>query len=128
MSSTFLGVFGLVALLLAALGIYGLMSFSVAQRQREMGLRMALGADGAEIRRKVVGGGVKLTAVGIVAGVGLAVPAAVAARSVLFGVSALDPVTLVAVVSVFGLVAVVAAAVPAWRASRVDPLEVLRSE
>ncbi len=128
MSSTFLGIFGLVALLLAALGIYGLMSFSVAQRHREMGLRMALGADGAEIRRKVVGGGVKLTAVGIVAGVGLAIPAAGAVRSVLFGVSALDPVTLVAVVSVFGLVAVVAAAVPAWRASRVDPLQVLRSE
>ncbi len=128
MSSTFLGVFGLVALLLAALGIYGLMSFSVAQRKREMGLRMALGADAGVIRRKVVGGGIKLTGLGLVAGVALSIPAAGAVRSLLFGVSALDPLTVAVVVAVFGTVAVAAAAIPAWRASRVDPLEVLRSE
>lgn len=128
MSSAFLGVFGLVALSLAALGIYGLMAFSVAQRRREMGLRMALGAPGASLQRSVVMGGLKLTLVGAGAGLVLAMAGGAAARSVLFGVSALDPVTLGGVTLLFLLVATAAAAIPARRAARVDPLQVLRSE
>lgn len=126
--STFLGVFGLVALALAALGIYGLMAFTVAQRRQEMGLRMALGADAAEIQRSVVVRGLKLTLTGLVIGVGVAVIAAGFIRSILYGVSALDPLTLLGVTLVFGLVAVAAAGIPARRAARVDPLQVLRSD
>lgn len=128
MSSAFLGVFGVIAILLAALGIYGLMSFTVAQRRREMGLRMALGADQRSITKTIVVGGLKLTGIGIGVGVVVAVTVATAARSVLYGVSAVDPVTLLAVVLGFAVVALFAAAIPARRAARVDPLQVLRSE
>ena len=128
MSSIFLGVFGVVAILLASLGIYGLMAFSVSQRRRELGLRMALGADGALIQKSVVLGGLKLTGIGLGAGIGLALLTAFAARSFLYGVAVLDPVTLGGVVTLFAVVGVTAAFVPARRAARVDPLHVLRAE
>ena len=128
LSSLFLGVFGLVALLLAALGIYGIMAFTVSQRSRELGLRLALGAAGSELRTQVIAGGMKLTGIGLAVGLVVVVAGAGALRGVLFGVSALDPATLGGVALLFGLVAVVAAALPAQRASRTDPLEVLRSD
>lgn len=127
-SSLFLGVFGVVAVLLAALGIYGLMSFTVAERRREMGLRIALGAKGEQIQREVVWDGLKLAVVGLVLGVVFAIAGATAARSILFGVSALDPITLAGVAGLFALVTALAAALPARRAAKVDPLQVLRSE
>jgi predicted permease len=126
--SAFLGVFGLVALLLAALGIYGVISYSVARRQREIGLRMALGASGSQIRGVVVGEGLKLTGFGLAIGLVLAIGVGQVMASLLFGVSPFDPVSLGGTLAVFLLVALLSSLVPALRASRVDPLGVLKAE
>jgi predicted permease len=126
--SAFLGVFGLVALLLAALGIYGVISYSVARRQREIGLRMALGASGPQIRGVIVGEGLKLTGLGLGIGLVLAVAVGQVMASLLFGVSPLDPVTLGGALAVFLLVSLLSSLVPALRAARVDPLGVLKAE
>ena len=128
MSSLFLGAFGVIALLLAALGIYGVIAFSVAQRRSEIGLRMALGADGRALQRSVIMDGLRLTGLGLVTGLALAVLLAALAHNVLYGVSILDPTTVGIVVALFAGVALAASAVPAWRAARVDPLRVLRDE
>ncbi len=127
-SSVFLGAFGLIALLLAALGIYGVVAFSVAQRRSEIGLRMALGADGRALQRSVVADGLRLTGIGLAVGLVLAVALAGLARNVLYGVSILDPVTLAGVLALFAGVTLVASAIPARRAARVDPLRVLRDD
>ena len=126
--SAFLGVFGLVALLLAALGIYGVISYSVARRQREIGLRMALGASGRQIRGVIVGEGLKLTGLGLAIGLVLAIGVGQVMASLLFGVSPLDPVTLGGALAVFLLVSLLSSLVPALRAARVDPLGVLKAE
>jgi predicted permease len=128
LSSAFLGAFGLIALLLATLGIYGVIAFSVAQRRSEIGLRMALGADGGALQRSVIVDGLRLTGLGLVTGLVLAVVLAGLARNLLYGVSILDPLTVGGVVGLFAGVALAASAVPAWRAARVDPLRVLRDE
>lgn len=128
LSSAFLGAFGLIALLLAALGIYGVIAFSVAQRRSEIGLRMALGANGGALQRSVIADGLRLTGLGLVTGLVLAVVLAGLARNLLYGVSILDPITVAVVVALFAGVALAASAVPAWRAARVDPLRVLRDE
>ena len=114
--------------MLAALGIYGVMSYSVVQRSRDIGLRIALGATGAQVRRLFIGEGFKLGVVGLVFGMAIAVATGQAMASLLFGVSPLDPLTLIGAFVVFLAVAVTASYLPALRASRVDPLEVLRSE
>ncbi len=126
--SALLAVFGLVAVLLASLGIYGMISFSVAQRQREMGIRIAMGASGASLRRLVVSEGLKLTAIGLVMGFVLALGLGKVMSSILFGVSPFDPVTFGSVLVLFLIVAAVASVIPAVRAGRVDPLEALRAE
>jgi predicted permease len=125
--SIFLGAFGAGALLLATLGIYGLISFSVAQRQKEIGVRIALGASKREIRRVVVGDGLKLTGVGLVLGLLAALGLAELVSAMLFGVSATDPVTLGGVMVLFMAVSALASYVPAARASKTDPIAVLRS-
>ena len=126
--SALLAVFGLVAVLLASLGIYGMISFSVAQRRREMGIRMAMGASGGSLRRLVVSEGLKLTAIGLVMGFVLALGLGKVMSSILFGVSPFDPVTFGSVLVLFLIVAAVASVIPAVRAGRVDPLEALRAE
>lgn len=127
-SSAFLGVFGVIAVGLAALGIYGVIAFSVAQRRQEMGLRMALGADSGEIQRSVIGDGLRLTGVGLAIGLVVAVAGGTALNSLLYGVSATDPLTLASVLGIFTAVAFGASAIPARRAARTDPLRVLRDE
>jgi predicted permease len=127
-SSAFLGTFGLVAILLAALGIYGVIAFSVAQRRSEIGLRMALGADGPTLRRSVVADGLRLTGFGLAAGLALALALGALARNLLYGVSLVDPITVGVVVALFAAVALTASALPAWRAARVNPLRVMREE
>ena len=127
-SSVFLGAFGVIALLLATLGIYGVIAFSVAQRRSEIGLRMALGADGRALQRSVVADGLRLTGIGLAVGLVLSVGLAGLARNVLYGVSILDPVTVGAVLALFSGVTLVASAIPARRAARVDPLRVLRDD
>ena len=127
-SSLFLGIFGGGALLLATLGIYGLVSYSVAQREREMAVRVALGASGGEIRKRVVGEGLKLTSAGLVVGLLASLGAGRVLSSVLYGVGGADPTTLGSVMGLFLAVAAVASFVPAARASRTSPITVLRSE
>jgi len=120
--------FGLVALLLAATGIYGVLSGSVAERTREIGVRAALGASRLDILSLVARQGMVLMAVGMLIGVVGAVMASQALVTMLFGVSRLDPVTYGAVVLLLTLVSAVASAIPAWRAARVDPAITLRAE
>ena len=123
-----LTIFGAIALLLAAIGIYGLMSYSVEQAAHDIGVRMALGAAQRDILGLVVARGMTLAAIGLVVGVAAAFAAARLLSKMLFGVKATDPATYVAVALSLGFVALIACYVPARRALRVDPLSALRSE
>ena len=121
-------VLGTLGLLLAALGIYGVLSYSVSQRFREIGIRVALGAQKGHVLRLVVGKGLQLAIFGAVAGAGAALVVTRAMSNLLFGVSASDPLTFVAVAVGVTLVAGLAAYLPARRAMRVDPMVALRYE
>jgi putative ABC transport system permease protein len=123
-----LTTFGAMALLLAAIGIYGLMAYSVAQRAQEMGIRMALGADSSAIRKLVVWQGMKLALVGEAAGLAAAFGLSRFIASFLFGVRTWDPTTFVTVPLVLASVALFAVWLPAARASRLDPARALREE
>ena len=120
--------FGLVALVLAAVGIYGVLSSGVTEKVREIGIRVALGASPSSILGLVLGQGMRLTVIGIMVGLGTAAVATKAITSMLFGVSRLDVVTYLAVVVALSAVAVIACSVPAWRAARLDPNTALRAE
>ena len=127
-SMMLLAVFAAGALLLAAIGIYGVMSYVVAGRTREIGLRMALGADRRSVLRLIVGQGFTLTFIGLSVGALVAFGAARLLTSLLYGVGPSDPLTLSAVALLLGLVALLACLVPARRATKVDPLVALRYE
>jgi predicted permease len=122
------GVFGLVGLTLATVGLYGVMSYSVRRRTREIGIRMALGAPASGVLRMVAGQGLVLAAAGIAAGLALALTASRFAASFLYGISAMDRATFIGVPLVLLAVALVAILLPARRAARVDPLVALRYE
>jgi predicted permease len=122
------GGFALAALVLGIVGLYGVVAYSVSQRTREIGVRMALGAEERSVYRMVLREAGWLTIVGIVVGAGGAVAAATAARKLLFGVSSWDAQTLLAVALAMGLAAVAASLSPARRAARVNPVEALRAE
>jgi putative ABC transport system permease protein len=121
-------VFAGAALLLASIGIYGLMAYSVEQRTQEIGIRIALGALASNVRRMVVMQGLRLTIVGVVIGVASAYGLAQLIQSILFGVKARDPLVFVGIPVVLAVVALIAVWLPALRASRVDPLTALRYE
>jgi len=123
-----LSIFGAIALTLAAIGIYGLMAYSVQQRTQEIGIRMALGADRGTIRKLVVWNGMKLALVGVVLGIGASFGLTRLMASFLFGVKTWDPTAFIAVPVVLSLVALVAVWLPAVRASRVEPMRALRVE
>jgi predicted permease len=123
-----LGGFAGLALLLAAIGTYGVLSYMVAERRREIGIRMALGADQSNVLGQVMKQGLVLTTIGIVAGLAGAFALNRLITSLLFGVQPTDATTIVAVVTTITLVAMVACVLPAWRASRVDPNVVLRDD
>ena len=125
---TVFAAFGLAALLLAGIGVYGVIEASVTERTREIGLRSALGATPAKLAALVVGQGLALTAVGIAIGVAAAAGATQAIASLLFGIEPFDPVTYGGVVALLLAVAFVACYAPASRAARIDPLEALRHE
>jgi putative ABC transport system permease protein len=122
------GTTGVVGLLLAALGVYGVLAYSVSQRAQEIGVRLALGAGRREILRLIVGQGIVLAGIGIVIGCGLAAAAMPAARSLLYKVSPFDPMTFAAVALFLGGVAFLASFLPARRATQVDPVIALRGE
>ena len=124
---TIFAAFGLAALLLAGVGVYGVIEGSVTERTREIGVRSALGATPAKLAALVVGQGLALTAVGIVLGVLAAAGATQAIASLLFGIEPFDPVTYVGVVALLLAVAFVACYAPAARAARVDPAITLRA-
>jgi ABC-type antimicrobial peptide transport system permease subunit len=125
---TLVGAFAVVALLLGAVGIFGVVSFATARRSRELGVRMALGARGADVQRLVVGETLRTVGIGIVVGVAGAIAGARLLEALVYGVSARDPLTYVVVPLVVVCVAVLAALIPARRAARVDPVSVLRMD
>ena len=119
--------FGAIALLLAAVGVYGLMAFEVNQRLREMAIRVALGAERRQLIRKVVGDGVGIAIAGLAVGVLIALATVGVLRSLIFGVTPYDVTTLVAAVVTLGAVATLACVPPALRASKADPTSILRT-
>jgi predicted permease len=123
-----LGGFGVLALLLAAIGIYGVVSYSVAQRTREIGVRIALGAKETDVLRLVLGEGIFVIAIGLGLGLLLAAAATRVIAGYLYGVGATDPLTFAGVPLILGLIALVASYMPARRATKVDPIEALRYE
>ena len=126
--SVLLSIFAALALSLSAIGIYGVLSYVVSRRTREIGIRVAIGADRARVLRMVLGSGVSLALVGIAAGLALAFAVTRLLRGLLHGVTPADPSTFAAVALALTAVAAVASLVPAWRASRVDPVVALKSE
>ena len=123
-----LGIFAGLAILLAAIGSYGVLSYMVTERRREIGIRMALGADRGSVMRMVLSQGLRLTLIGVVAGLAAAFAMNRVLASLLFGVRPSDPATIASVVTLIGAVALVACYIPARVATRVDPMIVLREE
>jgi putative ABC transport system permease protein len=125
---TLLGIFAGGAMLLAALGIYGVTAYMVTQRQQEIGLRMALGASRGDVLRIVIQQGMSLLLAGLAAGLVLSLALMWVLSSLLFAVRPYDPISLAAAAAALALVALIACSIPAFRATRVDPLVALRYE
>jgi ABC-type antimicrobial peptide transport system permease subunit len=123
-----LAAFAGTALALAALGIFGLMSYIVRQRRREIGVRLALGAEPAAVTRMIVGRGMRYALAGTAVGFGLSLLEARWLRSLLYGIGPLDPLTLVGSVGVLLFAALCASLLPGWRASRIRPIEAMQAE
>jgi ABC-type antimicrobial peptide transport system permease subunit len=126
--ATLSGFFGALAALIAMIGLYGVMSYSVMRRRNEIGIRMALGADRSEVVRMVMREAVGLLTVGLIIGVGSALAATRTASALLFGLQPHDPATLVIAAAALGSIALAASYIPALRASRLEPTIALREE
>ncbi|MGM0670240.1 MAG: FtsX-like permease family protein, partial [Gemmatimonadota bacterium] len=123
-----LGSFGLLGLLLAAVGVYGVMAYSVAQRTRELGIRVAVGADRGSVVRLVLGEGMRLAGMGILLGLAAAAGASQLIKGLLYNTRALDPVAFLVVPSILLAVALLAVYIPARRAASVDPMKALKTD
>jgi putative ABC transport system permease protein len=128
LSAMLLGIFAALALILAAIGIYGVTSYSVAQRSKEIGIRIAMGAQPSDVLRLIIGFGAKLAIIGVVIGVIAALALTQLMKTMLFGVTASDPETMAAVSITLIAVTLLACYIPARRAMSVDPVIALRSE
>ena len=126
--ASLVGAFAVLAAALAVIGIYGLVAFIVAQREHEIGVRMALGAARDKVFRAVLAQGLSLIAAGLAIGMIAAVAARGAVSSLLFGVTAGDPATYTGAASLFLIASIAVAAIPAYRAARIDPVSALRQE
>ena len=124
--STFAGAFGVLALILAVSGIYGVMAYRTQLRSHEIGIRMALGASRSDVLRLVLKQGFRLTAIGVVLGIAMSLMLTRMLRGLLFGVSAMDPLTVLTVAAVLLLVAVAASYLPARKAMLTDPMVSIR--
>jgi ABC-type antimicrobial peptide transport system permease subunit len=125
---TIFTMFAAIALLLAAVGLYGVMAFTAAQRIHEIGIRAALGASAAQLRVLIVRGGITLTAIGLAVGLAGSLATTGVLSSMLYGVDADDPLILAIVAAVLTVVALLACLIPAWRSTSVDPMQVLRNQ
>jgi putative ABC transport system permease protein len=126
LNTTLLSVFAVVSLLLALIGVYGVMSYTVAQHTREIGIRIALGAQPGSILKLILGRGFVLVSTGVVIGVLMSIGLTRFIENMLFGVTPTDPLTFAMIVILLGFVALLACLIPATRALRVDPIVVLR--
>jgi putative ABC transport system permease protein len=122
------GLFAAAALALAAIGLYGVVAFSVTRRTQEIGIRMSIGAQRSDVLRLILGEGARMAALGVVIGIAASMAITRLMSSLLFGISATDPVTFVCVAVLLSLVALLASYIPARRAMRVDPIVALRYE
>jgi putative ABC transport system permease protein len=126
--SSVFGAFAFLALTLAAVGIYGMVSYAVSQRTHEIGVRVALGAQRPDVIRLVIRQSLKMTLLGVTVGMGVAVALSTVMKSLLFSVSATDPVTYIVIALLLVMVALLACWIPARRATKVDPMVALRCE
>jgi putative ABC transport system permease protein len=126
--SVLVASFASVALLLSIIGVYGVMGYYVQQQLKEISIRMALGGSRGDVARLVVGQGMTVVVIGVIVGVAIALSATRLMSSLLFGVGAADPLTFAAVVILLAVTALMACALPAWRAMRLQPAAVLRNE
>jgi putative ABC transport system permease protein len=122
------GIFAALAMILAAVGIYGIMSYSVSQRRQEIGIRIALGATSQDVIRLIVRHGMLLAGIGVAIGLGAALAATRVMSTMLFAVSAMDPLIFVLIPMLLAVVALLACFVPARRATKVDPITALRCD
>jgi len=122
------GSFAVIAVLLAAIGLYGLMAYTVARRTAEIGIRLAIGASPGAVQRMVLRDGMSMVLIGMVVGIPTALGLTQLLRGLLFGITPSDPVSFVVTGGLMLLVAAAAAWLPAWRAARVDPMRALRCE
>jgi ABC-type antimicrobial peptide transport system permease subunit len=128
LGASLLAAFGLLGLILASVGLYGVVSYSVSKRTREVGVRMAIGAHRGQIQQLVLREGMVLVAVGLALGIGCAVAGSRLLTSLLYGIGATDPAAFLGVTLLLAAVAFVATVIPARRATRVDPMVALRYE
>jgi ABC-type antimicrobial peptide transport system permease subunit len=128
LGATMFGVFGALALAIAAVGLYGVVAYSVSQRTQEIGVRMALGARREDVIRLVVVGGMRVVGAGLALGIGIALVAGRWIQPLLYGTSPRDVATLATAALTLAAAALVASLIPAWRASRVDPVVALRAD